>query len=302
MAGSGSRLLAQSPGKFTATGNLTTERAWHTATLLTNGKVLVAGGLTNFILASAELYDPSTGTFTATGSMTTARWDHTATPLPDGKVLIAGGFKLDSTVGNSAFGVLASAELYDPSTGIFTAIGMMTKPRAWHTATLLANGTVLIAGGQYDGFNAGSSAELYDPVTGRFMPTGNMTVARGGHIATLLPNGKVLIVPAADGSSLSAEIYDPETGVFSATDWKDDFEIASSVNQLPNGKVLVTLNAQESCFSRREPGRFVRPVCRCLHGYGKHVLQHLQTQRHAAAGRNSPGCRGIQFRDRYSSL
>jgi hypothetical protein len=120
--------------------------------LLTNGKVLTAGGYLTpppfSVWASAELYDPSTGTFTATGDMTTSRFYHTATPLPNGRVLIAGG----SSIVNSN-STLASAELYDPSTGTFTATADMTTARQRHTATLLNNGKVLIAGGCYPRIN-----------------------------------------------------------------------------------------------------------------------------------------------------
>jgi hypothetical protein len=140
---------AQPPGTFTATGDMSTWRVFHTATLLTDGRVLIAGGCcdNNQALSSAELYDPSTGTFTPTGSMTTPRSDHTATLLPDGKVLIAGG--IAGVVMGPAFSrsVLASAELYDPSSGTFAAAGNMTKARARQTATLLSDGKVLLAGG-----------------------------------------------------------------------------------------------------------------------------------------------------------
>jgi hypothetical protein len=128
---------------------MATPRYLHTATLLADGRVLIAGGDmmegTGGIfktLSSAEIYDPSTGTFTSTGNMTTPRGLHTATLLPDGKVLIAGG-GVTNQDGALADHSLASAELYDASTGIFTATGNMTSPWA-DTATLLANGKVLI--------------------------------------------------------------------------------------------------------------------------------------------------------------
>src|SRR5262249_16712512 len=133
------------------------------ATLLPNGKVLVAGGVnnTNTAQASAELYDPSTGSWTTTGSMSVARDSHTATLLPNGQVLVAGG------QGNR--GAVASAELYDPNTGNWTMTGSMSVARAVTTATLLPNGQVLVAGGidnSIPSTPALASAELYDPGTG----------------------------------------------------------------------------------------------------------------------------------------
>ena len=115
-------------GSWTGTGSLATARAYHTATLLPTGKVLVAGGLgvsgfTSF--ASAELYDPATGVWSTTGSLGTARYNHTATLLPDGKVLVAGG--------RFAFTILASAELYDPATGTWSAAGTLTTARYFYS-------------------------------------------------------------------------------------------------------------------------------------------------------------------------
>jgi len=133
------RPCAGAPFQFEETGSLATARYFHTATLLPNGKVLVAGGAIGYTpLASAELYDPATGTWTATESLHTARFFHTATLLPNGKVLVAGG------AGN---GYLASAELYDPATETWTATGSLHTARDLHTATLLPNGKVLVAGG-----------------------------------------------------------------------------------------------------------------------------------------------------------
>ena len=135
------------------TGSLFTARSRHTATLLPNGKVLVAGGNNGPALSSAELYDPATGTWTATGSLGTARERPTATLLPNGKVLVAGGASNQSNF-------LNSAELYDPATGTWAATGSLGTARAYHTATLLPNGKVLVAGGSNNAFQVFSSTEL----------------------------------------------------------------------------------------------------------------------------------------------
>ena len=179
-------------GKWTRTGSMTMARVGHTATLLRDGRVLVAGPG-----ASAELYDPRHGTWTATGDMTTARSGYTATLLPNGKVLVAGG---QDSKG-------AEAELYDPRTGRWTATGNMTTARAGHTATLLPNGQVLVTGGSNSSGAALSSTELYDPGTGRWRAATPMLVARAGHTATLLPNGQVLV--AGGDSRGTSEVYTP---------------------------------------------------------------------------------------------
>jgi N-acetylneuraminic acid mutarotase len=128
------------------TGSLNTARFDHTATLLPNGMVLVAAGFTGMSTpsAAAELYDPSSRTWTATGSLNTARFDHTTTLLPNGMVLVAGGYDNSNP---RRFNYLASAELYDPATGTWTGTGSLNTARYVHTATLLPNGIVLVAGG-----------------------------------------------------------------------------------------------------------------------------------------------------------
>jgi len=247
----GAAALAQSLGTFGQTGQLTTMRTSHTATLLPNGKVLIAGGWAALdgwpVWSSAELYDPSAHTFALTGAMAVPRWGHAATLLPDGRVLITGG---QSTHYVSPVLSLASAELYDPSTGTFSPAGNMTTARAFHTAILLNNGKVLIGGGQGNGadgyFSNLSSAELYDPATGSFTATGNMVEARPAPVPTLLATGKVLIggvgVGPADSIDLaSAELYDPAAGTFTLTGllpYTNESRITGTL--LPNGSVLGT--------------------------------------------------------------
>ncbi len=220
-------------GTFTLIGAMGARRNLHTATLLPNGKVLIAGG--TWSNPSAELYDPATGTFTATGSMGTNRWGHTATLLPNGKVLIAGGEAFASN------NTLASAELYDPATGTFTATGSLATPRRSYTATLLPNGKVLIAGGYSDFGNYFALAELYDPATGTFAATGPMGIQRTFHTATLLPNGKVLIVGGHNGfvAVASAELYDPVTGTFAPTGSMGMARFFHTATLLPTGQILI---------------------------------------------------------------
>jgi hypothetical protein len=194
-------------GTFIPTGSMTTTRAFFTATLLTNGKVLIAGGSAGpFALATAELYDPGTGLFTPSGSLVTARSGHYATLLANGQVLIAGG------ASGSAFNApaLASAELYDPTTGTFSLTGSMTMPRQKHNAVLLASGQVLVVGGTAVAFAALASAEFYDPTTGSFTPTGSMNTPRFFVTPTAVPltGGQVLVAGGSHGGPVaSAELY-----------------------------------------------------------------------------------------------
>jgi hypothetical protein len=131
-----------------------TARRWHTATLLPNGQVLVAGGYgSNTTVTNAELYDPASGMWTATASLNTAHYENTATLLPSGKVLIAGG------IGGAGYSTDAS-EVYDPANGTWTTIGSLKAARSKHTGTLLPNGKVLVTGG-YGSGAALASAEVY---------------------------------------------------------------------------------------------------------------------------------------------
>jgi hypothetical protein len=139
---------------------MVTARSDYASIMLGTGKVLFTGGenINGVSIKNAELYNPSTGKFTATGNMTATREEHTAVLLANGNVLVSGGNKLTLTTQTP----LASAELYNPATGTWTATGSMSHPRAGHTSTVLHNGNVVNAGGS-DAVNELDSAELYTP-------------------------------------------------------------------------------------------------------------------------------------------
>ncbi|HLW70431.1 MAG TPA: kelch repeat-containing protein [Candidatus Binataceae bacterium] len=209
------------PGAFAlTTGQMTTPRFAHTATLLNDGAVLITGGEDNNGVAqsNAELYNPTTRTFALTaGVMDIARVEHTATLLNDGTVLITGGESANLAE------VYASADIYNPATGLFTLTTTpMTDTRAEHTATLLQNGEVLITGGlDMLTFKPVKTAELYDPTTKTFTAlAATMSTERLGHTATLLQSGEVLIAGGQDktGAVLkTAELYDPTAQTFTLT-------------------------------------------------------------------------------------
>jgi hypothetical protein len=191
-----------------------------TATSTGSGGPVAISATSGSITGSTTLTVTNPGGSSFAGNMATARDPHTATALVNGKILIAGGY--------GAGGVVqSSAELYDPSglLGVYSTspTGGMSTPRAYHTATLLNNGKVLIVGGLDSGYNALATAELYDPPSGTFSSTGSLGTAREGHTATLLNDGTVLIVGGGSGGFSSgiidldtAEIYVPATGLFTA--------------------------------------------------------------------------------------
>jgi Galactose oxidase, central domain/Kelch motif len=225
-------------GGVAPAASMKTARSGHTATLLPNGNVLIAGGMNgngNYS-DTVEIYSPATDTFRSAQSMSARRVGHTATPLPNGKVLIAGGYNGD---------YLASAEIYDPATGSFTTTGQMTMPRSEHVAVLLNNGKVLLAGGIGAGWTFLASVELYDPSTGTFTRTGSMTTPRESHTVTLLKSGKVLIAGGhkdrreAMTVYSSAEVYDPAMGIFSATGNMTIIRHKHGAALLPDGNVLI---------------------------------------------------------------
>ena len=247
-------------GTWSTTASMSTARTDATATLLQNGDVLVAGGCCQAgkpyeNLTSAELYDPSTGAWSATGSLNVGRSGDTATLLQNGDVLVAGGACNGSAYGcdgGSFLENLRSAELYDPSTGLWRLTGSMSAGREFQTATLLGNGEVLVAGG----FNSCDddfctdlkTVQLYDPVTGKWLPAGSMSVGREQQTATLLVNGDVLVAGGLNegggsGTSTkysSAEIYNPIFNRWSPAASMNHARAGQTATLLSGGWVLVT--------------------------------------------------------------
>ena len=222
---------------FVNTGSMTTNHVNHTATLLLDGKVLVAGGSLSYSFAMdvAELYDPATGTWTATAPMNSARSTHAAIRLANGQVLVVAG----RDIGNYP---LSSAELYNPVTRTWTNTGSLSTSRDDFTATLLTNGKVLVAGGYHFPSGEVASAELYDPATGVWTNTGSMTTNRSSHVATLLYSGKLLV---AGGTS--AEVYDPATETWTATGARTTYYSDYAI-LLKNGKVLNMGNTKAELY------------------------------------------------------
>jgi WD40 repeat protein len=247
---------------------MTAAREGHTATLLADGRVLIAGGVGSYgrPVDKAEIYDPNTRAFSVTASIDQASGMHTATLLRDGRVLVIGeygrpavfdpttglidfaGSMASTRRGHAAVALrdgrvlvlggnddtnLATAELFDPTTGTFTPTGPMNTPRAYTvTATLLQNGRVLVLGGG----SRPPSAEEYDPVSGKFTPVGSMTIPQDfPKDAVLLPDGRALV---ASEMGTSAELYDPATRTFSATGSVTTDRRYSCVAPLPDGRVL----------------------------------------------------------------
>jgi hypothetical protein len=246
VGGTGSQLLAEifdpAGGAFSPTGSLNTVHTFHTATLLTDGRVLIAAGqdINNDGLqqtrAAAELYDPATGSFSPTGNLNDDRAGHGATLLPDGRVLVVGGAQT-TTPGSAK--TLTSAEIYDPASGTFSpTAGSMGVERAYVHAIPLHTGRFLVVGG------AAAAAELFDPATGTFSTTGSMATPHNIGTATLLSDGSVLVAGGLVSSPFQtidgAELYDPASGVFTVAATMNESRNGHTATQLLDGRVLVT--------------------------------------------------------------
>lgn len=232
-------------GSIIPIANKHTPRAAHSATLLTDGKVLICGGFAGSSyksLSSAEIYDPSSRSFTKITDLSTPRVSHSATLLPNGKVLIAGGY-------NGQY--LSSTEIFDPQSKTFLAGPELNTARHGHTATILNDGNILLAGGVGTGWKFLSSAEVYNKDTNTFNLVNSMKLARESHTATLLTNGDVLITGGHRDRRenlkvyAGAEIYDHKANQFKAT---GDMNIPRHKHDavlLADGKVLINGGADK---------------------------------------------------------
>jgi hypothetical protein len=212
--------------KFTDAGQV--NRIEHSATVLANGDVLLAGGIAS---NTADLRKAGSGAIQPTGNLNSSRSNHSATLLQDGRVLLAGG-----TAESGKPISMQTAELYDPATGKFTSAGNMTTPRSGHSAVLLPNGRVLIVGG------GAAGAEFYDPTTNTFLPAPGVSANRCNAVATVLADGTVLIAGGVDCSNTlldTTEIYDPSTGKSTPTGKLAAAQSFGTATLLPNGRVLL---------------------------------------------------------------
>jgi hypothetical protein len=239
-------------GTFSPTGTMVQARQQHIATLLSDGRVLIAGGYFDYICftASAELFDPVTGTFSPTGFMLSERVGHTATLLASGEVLVVGGSNgcapdsADDPPWDPLF-----AELYEPNSGSFQGAGIMSTTRIHHAAVRLTNGKVLVLGGIPSLQNLHeqppnpSYAEVYDRVADSFSPITGLTISPARYTATLMNSGMVLIVGGAavgDTPTTEVQLLDPTSGVLTPTGALGTARVGHAATLLQDGHVLVT--------------------------------------------------------------
>lgn len=232
--------------RWTPAHSMAAARFDHTATLLPSGKVLVVGGLAGPLpfgsLASSELYDPTTDSWSASAPMRVSRARQTATLLQDGRVLVVGGLSLVVREGGLVPSVATGAEVYDPTSNRWSTTAQVGFDRLDQTATLLADGRVLVAGGHGD-VTTFNSTEIYDPSADRWISAAPMGARRFGHAATLLSDGDVLVVGGngndTDTPLTSAEIYDPRTNLWVTVASMDAVHVNHTVTLLGNGTVMV---------------------------------------------------------------
>jgi hypothetical protein len=251
---------------FVEAGDMQGSRADHTATVLSDGRVLMAGGYSSLgmaehaLLDSSEVYDPSDRSFRETGKMTSLRSEAAATRLPDGRVLISGGFDQGRWVGLGEIArvPINTTEIFDPKSNGLTVAAPMRKARYAHSSLLLENGKVLIAGGscQAEGFmgvasGGACSPELYDPTKGTFSFADTSGAAHNEEDAVVLADGKVLLFCAGT----HAEIYDPQSGRFTPTGEMPE-RMDSCSGMLLNDKRVLVFGTTRIASTKREVPRW----------------------------------------------
>ena len=232
-------------GTWASTGSMNVARSHARTVLLSNGSVLVMGGCVNDCLSAttntAEIYNPNAGIFTATGSMVQARSDFGVTVLANGQVLVAGGCTAFDV--NGCTSVTSKAEVYDPTAGTWKTIAALRAARHSMTATLLAGGKVLVAGGSTAALDALNSSEIYDPTAKTWTLGAKMVQPRSDYASIMLGTGKILFAGGENISGVSinnAELYNPSTGKFTATGNMTATRVEHTAVLLANGKVLVS--------------------------------------------------------------
>jgi hypothetical protein len=238
-------------GKCRPAGDLNAPRSAHTATLLQDGRVLVVGGRGSDAtteLKSAELFDPKTSKWKAAAALAIGRAGHTATLLQDGRVLVTGGTGSDQQGGGSRYVALTSVELYDPKTNSWKSAAPMKDARNWHTATLLADGRVLVVGGAREMRQHLASAELYLPAEDAWKPAPPMAEARCLHLALAVEGGALVLggrnnktdKDTGYGKPIgTCERYDAARNTWSAAPEMTDARQYHAAVSLPDGRPFV---------------------------------------------------------------
>jgi serine protease inhibitor len=242
-------------GTWSATESLNAPRDGFVAVTLDDGRALVTGGITGSnpaygvygAYSSTKLYDPQTGTWSATSLLNVARYEPAGALLRDGTVLVAGGTYIDTSTDSR----LASAEIYDPESGEWSRTGNLEAARTGARAVTLADGRVLVVGGNGDieGSWPFAGAEIYDPAAGTWASTGSMKLPREAFSLVALPDGGALVVGGLAGAdspdgtvapaTASTERFDPRT-----LSWSDAGTMKSAAANrtavlLGDGRVLV---------------------------------------------------------------
>lgn len=232
--------------RYAAAASMQEARVSHTATRLTDGRVLVAGGWTGRATTrSAELYDPATRQFQAAPPLSEPRMDATATLLPSGGVLVVGGASRTNVP-------TEAVDLFHPAHHRAERVGALHTARAHHAAAPLRDGRVLVMGGLVSRGVATASAELYDPKTSTFTPTGPLGQPRCKHAALPLPDGRVMVLAGSTDCDdrrrlASTEIFDPATGRFTPGPALADarYKVASAAAVLDDGTVVIAGDASD---------------------------------------------------------